>query len=242
MEQRAKAAYERRLASHGYCAEGVFWASAGNQQKRFAALAKAADMLLSGRQGPFSLADIGCGYGALFSWLQSQGLASRFGYYGVDLSPQMIAACKIRFPRHKALFSNGRLPPKNVSVAVLSGTFNLCLPESRHDTATSSRKHWFGRLLRRADPAIMARSQAEAWQLYILDQLAAIWPLCRHGMALNLLAAERPVIRGGIFHTAPAQFASLLEARFGPVRHFPTPGVAGDFTLAISRHRLPGEH
>ena len=71
--------YTEKLQQHGTQPRGVDWNGVDGQLLRFSQLCKVLDV---GR--PFSVADIGCGYGALFDFLEA--LDKRFEYVGVDIS------------------------------------------------------------------------------------------------------------------------------------------------------------
>ena len=66
------------------------WRDSRSQTARFA-------VLVSGGLDPgASLLDIGCGQGDLFAWLRENGYC--IDYRGVDLTPEMVAIARARFP------------------------------------------------------------------------------------------------------------------------------------------------
>jgi SAM-dependent methyltransferase len=77
--------YSAKLAEYGQKPQGVDWNGEEGQQLRFAQLTK---IILS--DGPFSINDLGCGYGALYDYLSARHAS--FNYVGCDISEQMIAA------------------------------------------------------------------------------------------------------------------------------------------------------
>jgi len=86
--------YRGALARHGNNAEGVHWASARTQKARFAALRRFLPRDLSA----VALADVGCGLGDLFVFLQEQGEAP-FSYLGIDVVEPMVEAAAARTGR-----------------------------------------------------------------------------------------------------------------------------------------------
>ena len=198
-------AYGVALGRHGATPQGVFWNSAKSQNARFAALlamirsrrAKAGDP-------PPAIADIGCGYGALYDYMRGHAEYADWDYAGFDINPAMIRACRQRHPEAAARFDTGATPACPVDYALFSGTFNLCLI-----------------------------NDAARWQRYILDQLAGWHPHCRRGMILNLLYRRQMSITNNIFYADREAILRELRRRFGDVHIADTPGVKHDTTLFI---------
>ncbi len=76
--------YSDKVEEHGPSPSGVDWNSAESQEVRFEQLLK-----LHPCDGPFSLNDYGCGYGALAGWLAER--YDEFTYRGFDVSESMLA-------------------------------------------------------------------------------------------------------------------------------------------------------
>jgi SAM-dependent methyltransferase len=200
-------AYTGALGRHGATPQGVFWNSAASQNARFAALLAMirAHRAETGTAGRLPLiADIGCGYGALYGYMRSRSDFAGWGYVGLDISPAMIRACQQRFASEAARFHLGATPRQPVDHALFSGTFNLCMIDD-----------------------------ALRWQRYILDQLSACLPYCRQGMVLNLLCRRQRVITNNIFYADRQEIVAELRQRFGDVRIAETPGVKHDTTFLI---------
>ena len=196
-------AYRRALARHGGTPQGVFWNSRESQASRFAALLD----VVGNHAGPapLSIADIGCGYGAMLDYMQDRPRYRGWHYTGMDITRAMIAEARRRHPQDAARFAVGKMPPGRVDYAVFSGTFNLCLID---------------------DP--------DRWRRYIMDALAACWPRCRRGMALNLLCRREPAIDANIFYAVEDDMAAAF-GRFGRVWAAPTRGLKHDVTFLVTR-------
>ncbi|HVO47229.1 MAG TPA: class I SAM-dependent methyltransferase, partial [Steroidobacteraceae bacterium] len=82
--------YAARLAQHGDDVRSVDWGSVQSQVQRFEVLARVGDLSNA------TVLDVGCGLGDLYAWLSQRGIQMR--YTGVDITPQMIDACRRRFP------------------------------------------------------------------------------------------------------------------------------------------------
>ena len=203
-EASIKSAYTRRFKERGAQAEGVFWASRISQTARFEQVLT--DMKAEIGSRSFSLADIGCGYGALFDYIRCTSDWHQIDYSGVDITPEMVRYCKRKHPTDKHRFSLGRLPKHPVDFAVFVGTFNLCHTDDY-----------------------------PLWEDYILRQLAASWARVRHGLILNITSLEIATINNHIFYVRPDAFANKLASRFGPVNMTPTQFVPQDTTYVISK-------
>lgn len=117
--------YDGRLREHGATARGVDWPSELSQRLRFEQLAR---LLPPGR--PFTLNDVGCGYGGLVEFLDEAGLQA--DYLGVDVSGAMIEAARARSgSRPAARFQVGSVPERTADYAVASGIFNVRLDVER---------------------------------------------------------------------------------------------------------------
>jgi SAM-dependent methyltransferase len=113
--------YSNRFAEHGASAKGVDWNSEQSQELRFEQLAQ----LFRSDPSPFSINDLGCGYGAFARFLERTGFEGL--YVGWELSPQMLAHARASFAgREDVQFREGAsLAPADYSIA--SGIFNVRL-------------------------------------------------------------------------------------------------------------------
>jgi hypothetical protein len=119
LRHQVRAYYEDKLRQHGTTAAGVDWNSESSQELRF----RQFDRLWENHRDA-SIADYGCGYGALAVYLRSRG--HRGPYVGFDLSPQMIASAR----EHTAALADCRFTSDRSQVtaadyAVASGVFNV---------------------------------------------------------------------------------------------------------------------
>ncbi|WP_448529888.1 class I SAM-dependent methyltransferase [Raineya sp.] len=113
--------YAEQLALHGSTAQGVNWKDEKAQIGRFEQLLK-----ILPPNAPFSIADLGCGYGALAEFMQKKGFQN-FTFYGYDLAPAMIEqAHKTYAHLNFATFQLIQHPKemKEADYIVASGIFN----------------------------------------------------------------------------------------------------------------------
>jgi SAM-dependent methyltransferase len=110
--------YSRKLAEHGATPRGVDWNSAESQELRFDQILRLIDT-----DGPLTINDVGCGYGALAGYLEERGVDA--AVHGVDLSETMVAAARERYPEHRWTTDPAELGPADYTVC--SGIFNVRL-------------------------------------------------------------------------------------------------------------------
>jgi len=198
--------YRRRFAAFGHTPKGVFWNSTSNQMNRYASLLKLIGSSDFGPRQSLEIAEIGCGYGALFDYLKRHAANYDWRYQGIDINPSMIKACKARFPDDAHRFYVGKKPANSVDFCLFSGTYNLCTLDD-----------W------------------QVWERYIFTCLDACWNKSRLGMAINFLCAAAPKIRKQIYYANRDAFLDTACSRFGPTRCIPTRNVDGDFSFLITR-------
>jgi SAM-dependent methyltransferase len=81
--------YSGKVRTYGASPQGVDWNGPEGQELRFSQL-----MTVANEATSFTLAELGCGYGALVDHLVANGRAT--AYHGVDVSPDMVAAAQAR--------------------------------------------------------------------------------------------------------------------------------------------------
>jgi SAM-dependent methyltransferase len=116
--------YSEKLAQHGETPRGVDWNGEESQTLRFEQLCK-----IVTTPDAFSVNDLGCGYGALFDFLNIRYPA--ISYLGVDVSEDMIQAAKQRYQDNtQARFITSAEPNNLADYGVASGIFNVRLGRS----------------------------------------------------------------------------------------------------------------
>ena len=207
LERKLNRAYGDRLAALGPVPKGVFWLNESTQIARFDAL-----LNLVAKVTPVSnpvLADIGCGYGAMFDFMQKTPRYQSFEYIGIDINRMMISICKQKFLDQKHLFLVGKHPPSAVDFCVFSGTFNLC-----------------------------PTTNTSLWHEYIFANLQTCWQRSRYGLVLNLLCGSKIEIKNDIFYAERQTFITTASRVFGPTHARSTPHVAGDVTFFIAKPQV----
>ena len=112
--------YSQKLSKYGAKPQGVDWKDRRSQDLRFTILL---ELIKDAKK--FSLNDLGCGYGALWKYLQIRH--HRCQYIGYDISPVMIKAATSIFPWSKncKFVCSDQLQLADYTVS--SGLFNVKL-------------------------------------------------------------------------------------------------------------------
>lgn len=203
-ENKLSQIYWDRFQKFGSTPQGSFWATEARQTRRFEIILCEIDKL-SGVDG-FSLADIGCGYGALVDHLLNRPANSLISYNGYDISEQLIAACKRKFGQPWARFICSSAPDQEQDFSVMSGPFNLA-----------------------------ATRDLMLWQNYVFDTLQACWSYTKVAMIFNLQVASSARIspQSHIYYANSDQVLEHCVARFGPTKRLVHPHLPRDATFVV---------
>jgi len=159
MYAEVEAYYADRLARHGATPRGVDWSCAATQWLRFVQLLKVCSF-----GAPFSLIDLGCGYGALPTFLAERHADAEIDYLGIDLSPAMIARARRRHRGKPTIrFAVGRNSGEQADYVIASGIMNVMLGHS-----------------------------LPIWERFVRTVLLDIHRMGRQGFAVNFLSAPTP--------------------------------------------------
>jgi len=173
--------YSRKLAEHGETPRGVDWNGEESQQLRFEQLSK-----IIVDSGHFSVNDLGCGYGAFYSYM-----AQRYpsvAYTGIDVSKDMIQTAEQRHAGNpQACFVHGAEPNGVADYGVASGIFNVRL----------------------------GRSDGE-WHEYLQSTLDVLARTSRLGFAFNCLTSysDQDKMRDYLYYADPCQLFDLCKRRY----------------------------
>lgn len=170
--------YGDSLAEHGTTSQAVGWRDEASQRLRFDKLFQ----LVEDDAEDVSVADLGCGYGAMFDYL-AERLGDRLtSYVGIDVNAEMVGAARARVEDPRASFVVGALPQEPCSHAFVSGTFNVKLDAS----------------------------DAE-WEEFVRGTLRALAPVARRGVAFNLLTDQVDWREEQLFYADPGRFLEFCR-------------------------------
>ena len=180
LRQRIASYYGSKILRHGATPQGVDWTCAPTQQLRFVQLLRLCDF-----SAPFSLNDMGCGYGALLELIAQRHARARMDYLGIDLAPEMVDAARRRWARKRGVaFHAGSAFPRTADYTVASGIFNVRIDE----------------------PLAL-------WEEFIATTLREMAAHSTRGFAVNFLR-ELPAGMEGkpqLYRTQPGQWAGFCE-------------------------------
>jgi hypothetical protein len=117
--------YSEKITTFGPIPLGADWDSIITQEVRFLQLLKICNF-----SAPFALNDVGCGYGALFSYLTKYHSETDIDYLGFDVSSAMIyQADSLQRDLTRAGFVVAKVSPRIADYSVASGIFNVKLDQ-----------------------------------------------------------------------------------------------------------------
>jgi len=173
--------YTEKLKTYGPTPLGVDWNGPDSQYLRFRQLARIIDT-----ETPFTLNDLGCGYGAFFDYIKAT--ASVVDYVGVDVSEAMVhEARSLHVGPNGPAFEIGKLCSRTSDYTVASGIFNVRLEE--------------------AD---------ESWWEYLCDTLRHMNEMSRMGFSFNCLTsfADPDRMRPYLYYADPCRVFTLCKKEF----------------------------
>ena len=175
--------FTEKLETHGATAKGIDCNGEQAQYARFAELVRVINP-----SKPFTVTDYGCGYGAMFDFLNAQGW--QFEYYGVDLIEKMVSKGREvhkDFPNAHFTTDESELPVADYLVA--QGIFNIKMD-----------------------------SPYDEWQAMIVESLPRMNVLCSKGFSFNMLTkysdADRMAQRPDLFYGDPLFFFDFCKRNF----------------------------
>lgn len=173
--------YAAKLAEHGDTARGVDWNNEASQTLRFEQLSK----VIAHSKG-FSINDLGCGYGALFEYLNFR--YQDFTYKGYDISEDMIRIGRVRHSDVlNAYFSVASEPHEAADYGIASGIFNVRLSNNETD-----------------------------WRDYLEVTLDALHHTSRCGFAFNCLTSysDTERMRNYLYYADPCMLFDLCKRKY----------------------------
>ncbi len=110
--------YDSKLSVHGHGPRAVDWKDNKAQETRFEILTQ-----ICTESSSFSVNDLGCGLGDLYSFLEKKGF--EFQYHGYDISSKMVTAAKENYKNQNAKFTQSSIPTSLADYTIASGIFNV---------------------------------------------------------------------------------------------------------------------
>jgi SAM-dependent methyltransferase len=175
--------FSSKLEEFGATPRGVDYNGPEAQECRFEQLIK-----IIKPAPPFTIIDYGCGYGAIFDFLNARGW--QFEYFGLDVIEKMVIAAReahTGFPNVHFTTLESELPVADYLVA--GSIFNIRLEAAYED-----------------------------WQEFVVKTLYRMNSLCTKGFSFNMLTkysdADRMAQRPDLFYGDPLFFFDLCKREF----------------------------
>jgi SAM-dependent methyltransferase len=118
--------YEKSLDDHGVSSKAVGWPTADSHRLRFTKLASVIDA----SQGPVSINDLGCGYGAFLTYLEEKQCPVGL-FRGYEISERMLDMARETVPQAELHLSSQLDLPADYSFAC--GIFNVRLQQNEQE-------------------------------------------------------------------------------------------------------------
>ncbi len=180
LNQRIYKIYSKRFLKYHNTPKGVFWNSKLSQDLRLNIIL---DKILDNTKvNPFTIADIGCGYGRLFEIIRERNLESRIRYSGFDINKNFISFCKSNKKFKNANFYVDTQPHHNFDYIVMSGTYNL--------TPTNNIK---------------------LFEEYLRQNLKSNWNKVSKAMIFNCLISRERIIKNKLYYTEISWIKKFCE-------------------------------
>jgi SAM-dependent methyltransferase len=199
--------YTGKIRKFGATPLGVDWTCVPTQEMRFVQLLKLCDFT-----SPLSLNDLGCGYGALLSYLDWRHPGCTIDYLGIDLSQAMLRrARRLWRNRSNVSFVHDHASPRLADYSVASGIFNVRLNQPR-----------------------------DLWERFVATALDQLHRTSRRGFSVNFMRAP-PVgtpERQGVYSTGPERWAQYCTDQFGAATEVIDGYGLREFTLIVRRPPL----
>lgn len=195
--------YTYRINECGPVANGVFWRDADGQMLRLELLLQT----VTGEDlnGPITVNDLGCGYGALFDLIKDEPMMKGGRYFGYDISPDMVKAAQARTKDPRATFILSPVATETADYAFASGTYNMSMGSERH-----------------------------LWAHYIKTSLTGLWAKTRKTLAFNLLDINAATKLDDLYYADRREFlehALTLSPEVELIDDYPL----DEFTIVVKR-------
>ncbi len=196
--------FRQRINHFGAQPYGVLWGNGDLQLLRF-------DCLLSilnekDKEGGLNIADFGCGYGALFTFIQDADWMADSVYTGYDITPEMVDTASNSIEDQRARFVHGGEVSEPADFVLVSGTFSL-----------------------------KCANEYDDWGRFVQQSLLQLWTKSRRGLAFNLLSDSQPEKDPELYYANAADYRKFcLREMSQDLRLIEDPAIH-EFTLLVRR-------
>ncbi|MBN8828228.1 MAG: methyltransferase domain-containing protein [Sphingobacteriia bacterium] len=204
--------YEKCFKQHGASHKGVDWPNEHDAFKRLRIMLEI--VKFHGNQ-KVKLLDLGCGYGALFSYLKSHNLLEKIDYHGVDLSNEMIS------------YAQSNFEPQNFEVKdVISNPFN----DNQFDFV----------IMNGVFTEKLSMTQIEMQEFFI-TLIKEASKISKFGFAFNVMSKHVDYEKDHLFHISYDEIASILKKELNIVNNYSFRADYGLYEFTSYVYKIPYE-
>lgn len=173
--------YSNNIKEFGINSKAVGWNTNQSQNLRFDKLLQ----VITDTTSPFSINELGCGYGELFKYLNEKEFNIE-RYNGYDISKPMLDSCKTyNLDNEKiTLFNKSKIESK-ADFTITSGIFNVPFDNDK-----------------------------KSWEKYINDTLENMFEFSHIGIAFNLLTSFVDYEADNLYYGNPTHFFDFCKKKF----------------------------
>jgi SAM-dependent methyltransferase len=176
--------YTDNVRRYGTASASVGWKDDPGHRLRFA---KLAGVFLGDAGERLSFNDLGCGYGALFAYLDGLAEIEVERYHGYDLSPEMLERARTFVPDRRASFHAGTNATTEVDYSLVSGTYHVKLD-----------------------------APDDIWLEHVKQSLLDLFSVSRRGLAFNCLSSYVDWREDHLFYAEPCELFDFCKRRLAP--------------------------
>ena len=171
--------YSKNIEKYGIDSRAVGWNSEDSQYLRFKKLLQ----VIEDKSEPFTINELGCGYGELYKYLKNDQF-NCCTFYGYDISQPMLETCRsyLNTPKDLELFNTAKIQTV-ADYTITSGIFNVN----------------FG------------KSEAQ-WEEYIYETLKDMFKNSTKGIAFNLLTTYVDFRSDDLFYADPLKYFKFCKS------------------------------
>jgi SAM-dependent methyltransferase len=202
--------YEENLKSYGQTSKSVGWKDEASQILRFEKLAQVIDPGTA--HSGISVNDLGCGYAAMFRYLDALPSVKLSRYYGYDISEKMLEeAGRAVGNDSRAVFIRSSKLTEAADYSFVSGTYNVKLEASD-----------------------------EEWADHIKESLENLAAMSRRGFAFNLLTTYVDWKQENLYYADPFMFFDFCKRNISPYVSLLHDYPLYEWTLLVRNKEYPG--
>jgi SAM-dependent methyltransferase len=198
-----EALYAGNLSEYGLESRAVGWPDPQSQLLRFKKLAYVIEA--DPPDAPISVSDWGCGYGAMFEFLDRRPGFELASYRGYDISPEMVEAARKNVRDPRADFVAGSRIDMDADYTFVSGTFN-----------------------------VRREASEEAWAKFVKRTLVEVGERSRRGFAFNLLTTAVDWRKDDLYYGDPAEYFEFCRTEISEYVALLQDYPLFEWTIAVS--------